>query len=126
MKDHIALPGKKSRTQLLIARIFASVLAFLFVIIFVPKLVGEIIDAYDGKAFFDGWQGIVMEVTFFVFIAGYIVTWWKKCTGGIIIILASLIQMLPFLIIEGNTGSLIFGIPLLVSGVLFVSFCKLK
>ena len=126
MKEHIALPSKKSGTQLLIARIFASVLAFLFIIIFVPKLIGEIIDAYDGKAFFDGWQGIVMEVTFFVFIAGYIMTWWKKCTGGIIIILASLIQMLPFLIIEGNTGSLIFGIPLLVSGVLFVSLCRSK
>jgi hypothetical protein len=126
MGNKVTPVNKKAKTQLLIARIFASVLAFLFVIIFVPKLIGEIIDAFDGKAFFDGWQGIVMEVTFFVFIAGYIVSWWKKCAGGIIIIIASLIQMLPFLIIEGNTGSLIFGVPLLVAGVLFVSLCISK
>ena len=89
-----------------------------------PKIVGEIIDAFHGEPLYDGWGGFVMELTFIVFITGYIFSWWRICTGGIIIFLASIIQMAPFLIIEGNFGSLIFGIPLLVVGVTFLLVCR--
>jgi hypothetical protein len=119
------LYSKDMRTLLIAARVIASVLALFFIVAFVPKLIQEIIDVTQGKDAFNGWEGIVMELTFLVFIIGYIISWWRVCQGGIIILLASIVQMGPFLIIDGNLGSLIFGVPLLVSGVLFIILCKM-
>lgn len=122
--DNNVRPSKKN-TKLIIARVFTSIVALFFILALVPKLIAEYADAIKGEPLFEGgWEGIVMELTFYVFIIGYIFSWWKKCTGGILILLASIIQMGPFLIIDGNLGSLIFGIPLLVAGVLFLVICR--
>lgn len=126
MENQINASPTKSHTLLLITRIFSSCLALFFILAFVPKLVDEYSKVFTGEKplFGPGWEGLIMEVTFYVFIIGYIFSWWKKCTGGILILLASVIQMGPFLIIEGNLGSLIFGIPLLISGGLFLIVWK--
>lgn len=126
MKDKETIKPKKRKTLLLITQILATVLVLFFGFAIVPKIIGEYIGYFNGEGLHDaGWEGLVMELTFYVFLAGYIFSWWKKCTGGIIIILASIIQMAPFLIIDGNLGSLIFGIPLLIVGVLFTVLCKM-
>lgn len=125
MKDKETIKPKKRKTLLLITQILATVLILFFGFAIVPKIIGEYIGYFNGEGLHDaGWEGLVMELTFYVFLAGYIFSWWKKCTGGIIIILASIIQMAPFLIIDGNLGSLIFGIPLLIVGVLFAVLCQ--
>jgi hypothetical protein len=114
---------KRKDLFLLIIRILASLLAIFFILAYVPKLVGEVLDVFKGEPIYKGWEGLVMETTFFVFLAGYVISWWRKCWGGLIIVLASLIQMGPFLIIQGNLGSLIFGVPLFVVGALFLILC---
>jgi hypothetical protein len=135
MKNQNHPAKKKVFTLLFFARILATVVAFLFSIAFVPKLIMEIINAFHGEPLIEGWEGLVMELTYIVFITGYIITWWRKCIGGLVLILAGFVQMGPFLIIDGNLGSLIFGIPILIgslifgipiliSGILFILFCK--
>ncbi|MBN1199911.1 MAG: hypothetical protein JXA23_11210 [Bacteroidales bacterium] len=125
MKSQNSSPFKKSNSLLLIAQIVSTALVLFFLLAFVPKLVDEYTNVLTGeKPYFGGWEGLIMEVTFYLFIIGYIFSWWKKCTGGIIILIASVVQMGPFLIIEGNLGALIFGLPLLISGVLFLLVCK--
>ena len=104
---------------LLITRILASIFAVFFILAFLPKLVSGVIEAFRSGE----WEGMVMKYTFYVFLAGFIVSWWKKCFGGWIILFASIIQMGPFLIIDGNLGSLIFGIPLFVIGLMFLLYC---
>jgi len=116
--------SQKRNTILIIARIFISLLALFFLLAFGPKLIGQYFGPADAEPLSDGtWQGWVMEITFYVFFIGFIFSWWKKCIGGILILLAAVIQMGPFLIIDGNMGSLIFGVPLLISGVFFLVVC---
>jgi hypothetical protein len=125
MENHLPHSPKKDRSLLVITRIFSTLLALFFALAFIPKLISEYSQAIKGeKPIFGGWEGLIMEITFYVFFIGYIFSWWKKCTGGILILLASIIQMGPFLIIEGNLGSLIFGVPLVISGGLFLFLCR--
>lgn len=118
--------NKANKTLVLVTFIFTSILALFFLLAFGPKLVQEYIGIIRGteENYFEGWEGIVMELTFFSFMIGYITSIKRRCLGGIIILLSSIIQMGPFLIIQGNMGSLIFGIPLLISGILFLVICK--
>jgi hypothetical protein len=118
--------NKANKTLVIVTYVFTSLLALFFLMAFGPKLVDEYIGIIRGteQNYFEGWEGIVMELTFFAFMIGYIVSIKRRCMGGIIILLSSIIQMGPFLIIDGNMGSLIFGIPLLISGILFLIICK--
>lgn len=114
---------EKRDTFLLIIRVLA-VLFFLFYILTLgPKLIDEIREIINGAPVYRGWGMMVMELTFLIFLAGFIISWWRKCLGGLVIVLASFVQMLPFLIIEGNLGSLYFGVPLFVIGALFLIIC---
>lgn len=107
------------------AYVFTSMAAIFFTFALGPKLIDEYISILIGDTVKNyGWEGLVMELTYYIFIIGFIFSWWKRCTGGIIILVASLVQMAPFLIIDGNTGSLIFGIPLLISGGLLTFACR--
>lgn len=108
------------------ARVFASVLALFYFVAFVPKLIDQYFIKGSDLAVSEGsWEGWIMELTFWIFTIGYVTSWFRKFAGGIILILSSLVQMLPFLIIQGIFGSLIFGLPTLIAGVLFV-VCKRK
>ncbi len=123
MENNNNISAKRTKVLLIITRVLASLLALFFISAFGPKIFDGITDIFRGE---EGWEGIVMMLTFLVFIVGFILSWWKKCWGGIIILLASIIQMAPFLIIEGNLGSLIFGVPLFVVGALFLLVCLQK
>jgi len=120
--EHNQLEIRK-KVLLIVTRILASLLALFFLLAFGPKFFEGIAQIYSGE---EGWEGTVMMITFLVFIAGFILSWWKKCTGGAIILLASIIQMAPFLIIDGNLGSLIFGAPMFIVGALFLLVCLQK
>lgn len=115
--------NKTGRTILIIARVLATLLVLFFSVAILPKIAQEIIDGFKGEFYHAGWEGIMMELTYLVFIIGFIISWWRKCLGGLLILLSSIIQMGPFLIIDGNLGSLIFGIPLFVVGCLFLIIC---
>ncbi len=117
------ISAKRKKVLLMTTRVLASLLALFFIVSFGPKFFDGISDIYRGE---ESWGGIVMMLTFLVFIVGFILSWWKKCTGGALILLASIIQMIPFLIIECNLGSLIFGVPLFVVGALFLLVCLQK
>lgn len=111
----------------LVSRIFASLVALFFVFAFAPKLIDQYLNfGVYGSVVNGNWEALVMELTFWIFIIGYLISWIKNYTGGIILIVASLVQMFPFLIIDGNLGSLIFGIPILISGILFLFVSKQK
>ena len=117
-----------SRTILIITYSFTSLAALFFIIAFVPKLIDEYMGIITGNpnVNFSGWEGIVMELTFYIFIIGYIISLKRSAVGGIIILVGSLVQMGPFLIIDGNMGSLIFGVPMVICGVLLLSIQKSK
>jgi len=104
----------------IITYVLSSLLAIFFSVAIVPKIVGDIIENGYTVLYTGGWEGLVMQWTYIVFIIGFAFSWKNKFFGGLIIILASAIQMGPFLIIDGNLGSLIFGLPMLVVGILFL------
>ena len=119
--------SSKNKMQLLIARIFVSFVFLFFSFAIVPKIIGQFLESLSDEGLADvGWEGMIMQLTYFVFLIGFLATWWRKCVGGIIILVSSIIQMGPFIIIDGNFGSLIFGIPLLISAILFLAFCRLN
>ena len=127
MENQNIVEPKKSKTLLIIARIFVSAVAIFMSLAILPKLLAQYFDAFQGEGLSDGtWEGWTMEITYYVFMIGFTFSWWKKCTGGIILTIASIIQMGPFLIIDGNIGSLIFGVPILIAGVLFMAVCRSK
>ena len=72
----------------------------------------------------DTWEVMVMTWTYFTFTVGFALSWFKKFAAAIIILFAAVLQMAPFLIIDGNFGSLIFGLPLLVIGILLLVLHK--
>ncbi len=96
-------------------------LLFLFIsFALVPKIIIDITENGFSTFYNETWQVLVMYWTYIVFAIGFSIVWKNKLIGGLIIILASLIQMGPFLIIDGNLGSLIFGLPMLIAGILFL------
>lgn len=127
LKIHVMRnPKTKKDILVIITIILASLLVLFFSIALLPKLIESVID--DGyKSFHTGsWGGLIMTWTYIVFIIGFILVWRHKLIGGIFIVLASIIQMGPFLRIESNLGSLIFGIPLLVVGILFLIIPEIR
>lgn len=121
MDNTASVKTNNRKVWLNLAYIFTSLLVLFFTLALGPKLIDEYLEIIiSGAAKVYIWEGLVMEFTYYIFIIGFVISWWKKCIGGIIILLASVFQMAPFLIIDGNLGSLIFGIPLLISGILFI------
>lgn len=116
--------SKKANILVKITFVLAILLALFFTFSLLPKLIQDIIENGISAFYTGGWEVLVMVWTYIVFMIGFTIAWWNKLIGGIVIILSSLLQMLPFLIIGGNLGSLIFGIPLLVVGILFLVIQK--
>ena len=120
MNDLKKEPKKSSNIISIIAYVLASLLTLFFSVALVPKIIMEIKEEGISILYTGGWEGLVMQWTYIVFIIGFAISWKNKFIGGLIIILASLIQMGPFLIIDGNLGSLIFGLPMLIVGILLI------
>ncbi len=117
------MPVIESKRKLKRLKITANVLVILLFIFMslalVPKIIGDISKNGISTFYDETWQVMVMYWTYIVFAIGVAIVWKHKLIGSIIILLASLLQMLPFLIIDLNFGSLIFGLPMFVSGLLF-------
>jgi len=111
----------KQRSKALITTtyIFVTLLFFFFSFALIPKIVGDLLENGFSVFYTGGWEGLVMLWTYIVFFIGFVIVWKNKAIGGLVIVLSSLLQMGPFLIIDLNLGSLIFGLPLLISGILF-------
>lgn len=99
--------------------ICGSILALFFLLAFVPKIISDLLDTVpeppDGRE----WEGQVMYAMFITFMAGYTIGWWRSLWGGVLIILAAMLVSIPFAL-DGNYGSLIFGVPQCVIGTLYV------
>ncbi len=63
-----------------------------------------------------------MTLVAFIFLLGYFISWKNEGIGGILMILAGLFVSLPLIIIQGNAGSVMFGIPLTASGLLYILY----
>ncbi len=117
------MPVIESKRKLKRLKITANVLVILLFIFMslalVPKIIGDISENGISTFYDETWQVMVMYWTYIVFVIGVAIVWKHKLVGSIIILLASLLQVLPFLIIDLNFGSLIFGLPMFVSGLLF-------
>lgn len=124
MNDSETKSTEKPKALKITTYVFTILLFLFFSFALVPKIVGDI--AEDGFSIFysGGWEGLVMTWTYIVFFFGFAIVWKNKRIGGVIIVLSSILQMAPFLIIDLNFGSLIFGLPLLVSGILFLILSK--
>jgi hypothetical protein len=57
---------------------------------------------------------------FLLYMIGYAIGWWRSLWGGMIITLAALVVSVPFIVLQGHFNSLIFGLPILVVGVLYL------
>ena len=95
-------------------------LAIIFLLGFGPKLLCSSLRVTQESSPGHHWEGQVMTAMFLIFMIGYAIGWWRRLWGGIIILLAALLLMGPFIILQGNLGSLIFGLPLLIVGILYV------
>ena len=99
---------------------FGSFIAFLFLISFLPKLISSMMGETTQLAPESQWEGQIMTAMFILYMFGYGIGWWRAIWGGIIIILSALLVSLPFIIVQSNYGALIFGIPQLIIGVLYI------
>lgn len=63
-----------------------------------------------------------MTAAITLFMLGYLISWKREGIGGIIMIIAGLSVCLPFIIILGNFGALLFGLPLTIAGLLYVVY----
>jgi hypothetical protein len=97
-----------------------TVLALFFLLAFVPKVISSFTNPSHTPQPGREWEGQIMTTMFAVFLFGFIVGWWRKLWGGILIILAGIIVSVPFIILRGNLGALIFGFPLFILGALYI------
>lgn len=124
MNNSETKPKKESKALRITTYTLVTLLFLFFSFALVPKIIDAV--AEDGFSIFysGGWEGLIMIWTYIVFLIGFAIVWKNKLIGGIIILLASILQMGPFLIMDLNFGSLIFGLPMLVSSVLFLILSK--
>ena len=106
--------------------ILGTILAVFFILAFVPKLIMSMGETQATSPLGGNWEGQVMTAVFLIYMVGYGIGWWKRLWGGILMLLAAVVQMGPFIIIASNFGSLIFGIPILVVGILYIRLDKFE
>ncbi len=116
---------KTPRSKLfLFTYIFSTIIFLFYSLSYLPKLVGDIMDEGFSTLYSNTWEVLVMTWTYFTFTVGFALSWFKKFVAAIIILFAAVLQMAPFLIIDANFGSLIFGLPLLTIGILLLVLHK--
>ena len=114
---------KKNINSLLLAsRITGSIIAGSFGLFGISHIIQAIYRDESYLPMNDPWQGVVMTTAILLVMAGYLISWKKEGIGGIIMIIAGLSVCLPFIIILGNFGALLFGLPLTIAGLLYVIY----
>ena len=61
-----------------------------------------------------------MTQMFVTFLLGYGIGWWRSLFGGVLIVLSAFVVSVPFAL-DGNYAAFMFGIPLFVCGLLYLS-----
>lgn len=97
-----------------------TLLALLFLLAFVPKIIINASDTVHTPNPGREWEGQVMLAMFITYLVGYALAWFWRLWGGLIIIIASLVVSGPFILLDENYASLIFGIPLFIVGLLYI------
>lgn len=116
----------KSRTFRKIVLAMGTLLAIFFLLAFVPKIISSLIGTAHEPQAGRQWEGQVMTAMFVTFMIGYAIGWWRILWGGIIIILAAFLVSAPFIIIQRNYASLIFGLPEFALGTLYVLLYRIE
>jgi hypothetical protein len=118
-------PNRKKANGLLWAsRIFASVIVLFFALFVIPDIIEGITREGHYLPENNKWEGVIMTIWFILLVIGYIISWFKELSGGIIMILAGLTVSLPFIILAKNFGSLIFGGTSIAAGLLFLIYWR--
>ena len=110
---------QKINALLLASRITRSVIRGMLPLIFIPHIIESTTREEPYLPENNPCVGIIMTALGPIYLLGFIISWKKEGIGGILMVLAGLTVCIPFIIIEGNIGALIFGIPLAVSGLLY-------
>ena len=114
------------RTFRFVVLALGTLVALCFLLAFVPSLISVLRRTAPNPQTGREWEGQIMIAMLIVFLIGYAIGWWKILWGGIIMILASLLVSIPFIILDNNYGSLIFAIPLFVIGFLYYSVYRFE
>jgi hypothetical protein len=114
-----------SKALSVIAFAFATILALFFLLVFVPKIISVLNGTARELPPGQQWEGHIMIAMFVVFMLGYIIGWWRPLWGGRMMIAAALLVSVP-LSLQGNLGSLIFGIPQFAIGSLYVLLARME
>lgn len=112
----------KTQTFSLVTKIFGIVIASLFILIFVPHMIEHlnnqgIVEGLkdSGRALFKWYDNPTGLFT--LFIIGYVIVWWKKLIGALVIITSS---VLATLVNIDNLGWLIFTVPTMAVGLMYL------
>ena len=102
-----------------------SLLALFFLLVFVPMIISVFLGTARELPAGRQWEGRVMIAMILTFMAGYAIGWWRPLWGGLLMIVAALLVSGPF-VLQGNYGSLIFGIPQFLIGALYILLSRLE
>ena len=99
-----------------------AVLAFgtIFALFILLCLIAGIAYAIEGTGGAQEWEAYLIAASFLGSMTGYAVGWFHRLWGGTIITLSGLLISLPFILIQSNYGILLFGLPMLGTGVLYL------
>jgi hypothetical protein len=117
-------PNRKKANGLLWgSRIFASVVIVFFGLFAIPDIINGIVREGHYLPQNNKWEGVIITIWFCLLASGYILSWIKEGPGGIIMFLAGLTVLIPF-IIKNNFGSFLFAIPSMAAGFLFIIYWR--
>jgi hypothetical protein len=108
----------------------ARILGLIFLVFFLVFVIGDAVDTIRQGYEFDV-ESLYVILPIVIALAGYILGWWHKIIGGFLLILVSILFGILIPVVarqhQGPTsdfrplaGWLILGLPLLVSGALFL------
>ncbi|MBL7137670.1 MAG: hypothetical protein ISS17_02710 [Bacteroidales bacterium] len=126
MENSIPPPSSSLRTTRLIIRIFASLLMLFYLLVFVPKLIQDLLEESPSTPADGGWEGSLVTIGFLVYVLGYIFTWWRGLVGGIILVAAAAIMFASHMVAaQGElefVPFLVFSVPMILVGALYIIF----
>ena len=115
-----------SKDFLVVGRSIGSIIAVPFAFFAIADVISTINNS-EGNFMQDmNYEGIIMTIVIFLFLAGYIISWINEGIGGSFMILAGLVISIPLIIIDRNIGTLIFAIPFIGTGAMYVTYWKSK
>ena len=102
--------------------IFGLFITSLLLLVFVPKIIGKIIEEGPSRLFEipESFTDLWSDPTAFllIYLIGYSISWWKPLWGSIIVIIVSVFYVPA----SGCLGSLIFAIPTFLVGLFYLLY----